>query len=179
MGILGRIDRFCEVFERTVVSYSILVMALVSICNVISRNLFQFSLTYAEEVSQFTIIWVTFIGTSYAARKGVHIRMSAIYDVLGQRTKKIMMLIMTAGTSFLMFVLCYYSYRYTTRIFISGSMSPALRFPMYLVIMWVPLGLGMTGIQYGIAFLKNLTRPEIFVSPSLIDGQEETDQFMV
>lgn len=179
MGILGRIDRFCEVFERTVVSYSIIVMALVSICNVISRNLFQYSLTYAEEVSQFTIIWVTFIGTSYAARKGVHIRMSAIYDVLGQRSKKVMMLIMTAGTSFLMFALCYYSYRYTARIFTSGSMSPALRFPMYLVVMWVPLGLGMTGIQYGITFLKNLTKPEIYISPSLIDGQEETDQFMV
>ncbi len=179
MGILGRIDRFCEVFERTVVSYSIIVMALVSICNVISRNLFQHSLTYAEEVSQFTIIWVTFIGTSYAARKGVHIRMSAIYDVLGHRAKKVMMLAMTAGTSFLMFAMCYYSYRYTGRIFTSGSMSPALRFPMYLVVMWVPLGLAMTGIQYGITFLKNLTRPEIYISPSLIDGQEETDQFMV
>lgn len=179
MGILKRLDYFCEVFEKTVVSYSIIIMALVSIVNVISRNLFQYSLTYAEEISQFTIIWVTFIGASYAARKGVHIRMSAIYDILGNRSKKIMMLIMTAGTSFLMFTLCYYSCRYTGKIFTSQSMSPALRFPMYLVVMWVPLGMGMTGLQYAITFLKNLTRPEIYISPSLIDGQEETDEFMV
>lgn len=179
MNLLTKINRFFEIFERNVVAYSIIVMALVSIGNVISRNLFQHSWTYAEEVSQFTIIWVTFIGASYAARKGVHIRMSAIYDVMPETMRKIMMLIMTAGTAFLMFILCYYSSRYTMKLFISGRMSPALRFPLYLVIMWVPLGFFMTGLQYALTFIKNLRNSEIYVAPNVVDGESETDEFMV
>ncbi len=80
MKYFSLLDTLCERFERFAVSWSIIVMAFVAIANVLSRNLLNHSFTWAEEVTQFTIVWVTFVGMSHAARNGAHIRMSALSD---------------------------------------------------------------------------------------------------
>lgn len=148
-------------------------MAGLSIANVISRNVFQSSLIYAEELSHFLVVLVTFLGTSYAARIGSHIRMAAVYDSIGIRGRKVMMCIVALVTGLIMLRLTWLGYSYVGNMYRMNRLSPALQVPMYLFYMWVPLGFFLTGLQYLTTFYLNLTRREIFISPELVDDMLE------
>lgn len=148
-------------------------MAVVAIANVVGRNLFGHSFSWAEEVTQFSIIWVTFIGASYAARMGAHIRMTALFDILSPGLRKALMIIITLSTAGLMFFLAWYGFKYTMNLYTIKRHTLGLQIPLYLIIMWVPLGFILTGIQYLQTGILNLVKKEIYISPVLVEGLEE------
>jgi TRAP-type C4-dicarboxylate transport system permease small subunit len=174
--ILSGIDRGIARFEAFILAYGILLMAANSIINLIGRTFLGQSLYFAEELNQFLIVLVTFVGMGYAARKGRHIRMSALYDQLGETGKKLLMILICATTAFIMFLLAYYSYGYVARIHMLGKVTPALQLPLYLTYIWVPIGFIVTGIQYFLAVLKNLREREVYLSYEHIDSYEDADQ---
>jgi C4-dicarboxylate transporter DctQ subunit len=51
---------------------------------------------------------------------------------------------------------------------------PALGIPVYISYLWVPIGLGVTGIQYALTFLKNLQEKDIYLSTNL--REEDTQE---
>jgi TRAP-type C4-dicarboxylate transport system permease small subunit len=79
MAALTAIDRGIEIFEKYVLSYGVMIMAVVTIANVFGRNVFQQSLYFAEEMNQFLIVLITWVGLGYASRKGRHIRMVPVW----------------------------------------------------------------------------------------------------
>lgn len=171
--IVATLNGLIERFERFAVSWSIIIMASVSIINVIGRNVFQHSFTWAEEVTQFAIVWVTFIGISYAARLGAHIRMTALFDILSLKGRKILMIIISAGTAALMFFLAWYAYKYTMNLFTIQRRTLGLGIPLYLIIMWVPIGFFSAGLQYVQTLFMNLVSKDVYISPTLKDEEEE------
>jgi len=88
---LAFIDEVIARFEAVVLAVGVLIMATVSVANVIGRFIFGESLFFTEELNQFLIVLITFVGLGYAARKGRHIRMSAIYDSLPDIWRKVLM----------------------------------------------------------------------------------------
>lgn len=172
---LGIVDRFIARIEAFVLAYGIILMAVNSIANVIGRVLLNQSLYFSEEVGQFLIVLVTFVGIGYGARRGRHIRMSALYDQFDEPVQKVMMIVVCAVTSILMFVLSYYSVIYVERLHMLGSVTPALQFPLYLTYIWVPIGFAVTGVQYALTVVKNLRHPEVYVSYEELDAYDELD----
>lgn len=156
--------RLIQRVEEWILASCILGLAAVTILNVFCRAVLNSSLTFAEELAQFFLIFVTFIGIGYAASKGRHIRMSALYDQLGQRARKVLMVVITSSTSALLFLLAYYSIRYVATVAHLETVSPALQVPFYLVYCAAPIGLLLGGIQYGLALVRNLTETEVYLS---------------
>jgi C4-dicarboxylate transporter, DctQ subunit len=173
MRILAAIDNGIARFEAFVLAFGVLLMAANSIANVIGRFVFARSLYFSEELNQFLIVLVTFVGLGYAARKGRHIRMSAVYDQLSDRQRKAMMILIAGVTAVAMFVLAYYSFLYVVRVATLGKVTPSLQIPLYLTYFWVPLGFIITGIQYLMTVVKNLQSDDIYISYEQIDTYEE------
>ncbi len=161
---LNRINGAISKFEEFVVAYGTITLAILTISNVLSRNLFHQSLYFVEEVNEFLIVFITFLGTSYAARKGRHIRMSAIFDIVGDRVKKIMISITSLFSSLILFWLSYITLMYIRNLYMTGRVSPLLTIPLYLVWFWAPLGLFLTALQYALTFIKNLLEDDIWIS---------------
>ncbi|MDK2846632.1 MAG: C4-dicarboxylate transporter, DctQ subunit [Synergistales bacterium] len=164
MKLLHLLNEVLRKLEEWIIAYSIILMAIILIANVLARNLLNTSLNFAEEVSQFLTIFVTFFGTSYAARRARHIRMSLLYDIFGEKGQKILVLIGSMGTAVLMFYLSYLSYRYVARVAALNRVSPILQFPLYIVWSAIPIGCFLTGIQYLLTFIKNITVKETWLS---------------
>lgn len=173
MRILAAIDHGIARFEAFVLAFGVLIMATNSIANVVGRFLFSQSIYFTEELNQFLIVLVTFVGLGYAARKGRHIRMSAVYDQLNDRQRKALMILIAAVTAAVMFVLAYYSYVYVARVAKLGKVTPSLQVPLYLTYFWVPLGFVITGIQYVMTVVKNLQSDDIYISYEQVDTYEE------
>lgn len=173
--ILNLVDRTLETFERYVLGYGIILMALNTIANVFGRNLLGQSIYFSEELNQFLIVLVTWVGLGYASRKGRHIRMSAVYDQLGHGPQKALMIVMAAVTGCVMLALAYYSMIYIGGLIDRGTVTPALRVPLWITYLWVPIGFVITGIQYLLTVVRNLRAHEVYISYSEVDAYDEGD----
>lgn len=172
---LGVIDKGVAMFEAAVLTVGILAMAANSVANVIGRFIFGQSLYFSEELNQFLVILVTFAGVGFAARHGRHIRMSAIYDELPDKLRKAMMVVIALITGAIMFLLAWYSLEYVYSVYGTGRIAPVTQIPIYLTLIWLPLGFVITGIQYVLTALVNLTRPDVYLSVTVVDSYEDTE----
>lgn len=164
--------------EAVLLATGILLMAVNSVANVIGRTLLNSSIYFSEELNQFLIVLVTFVGLGYAARQGRHIRMSAVYDQLSHRYRKALMIAIAGVTSVIMFLLAGYAVGYVDRVATGGKVTPSLRVPLYLTYLWVPLGFAITGIQYALTVARNLSTEDIHISFSHVDTYENPEQHM-
>lgn len=169
-NIFNSISSFTESIEKFVVFFSILLMMVNSTANAIGRYVFGKSLFFSEELNQFLIVAVTFIGFAYAVRKGRNIRMTAVYDSLGYAAKKTISTVISITTGLLMFYLAYKAIFYVIEIKELNRLSPALQFPVYIIYSIIPVGLSIAGLQYLIAFFMNITHKEIYLSHEVIDS---------
>jgi TRAP-type C4-dicarboxylate transport system permease small subunit len=164
MQMLKKINQFFCRIEEFTLSYGVILLTIITVGNVVSRKVFNHSWSFAEEISQFILVIVTFMGVGYAARKSRHIRMTAVYEMMPEKVKKALMLFISLTTTLLFLYLAWHAWGYTERVISSARVTPVLRVPFYLVIMWVPIGMFMGAVQYGLTFLKNLTHQGIWLS---------------
>lgn len=171
--LIDGIDKGIAALERAIMAIGVILMAVNTIANVISRFVFNHSIIFAEELNSIFILLVTFAGIGYAARHGRHIRMSAISDALPQRARKLLMLLISAVTAVLLLVLAWYAVQYIMSMYSKGRVYPALGIPVYISYLWVPIGLFVTGIQYALTFIKNLQEREIYLSTDLCEADAQ------
>ncbi|WP_394166311.1 TRAP transporter small permease [Neptunomonas phycophila] len=174
LGVLGWLDLWIGRVEAFMLGAGVLLMATNTVANVVGRFVFQHSLFFTEEVNRILIVLITFAGLSYAARHGRHIRMSALYDALPQSWRKVLMIIMCLVTALVMSALAYFSTRYILSIAGSGRVLPALQVPVYWIYIWVPIGLGVTAIQYAMTAWQNLLSGDIYLSTDVKEAHADT-----
>lgn len=170
---LDFIDHKIAKLEEFIMAIGVILMAVNTIANVISRFIFNHSIIFAEELNSTFILLVTFAGVGYAARHGRHIRMSAIYDAMSFKIRKILMTIIVAVTAIFMLLLAYYAVQYVYQVYSKGRVMPALGVPVYITYLWVPVGFFITGIQYALTAVKNVREKDIYLSTNLLESQSQ------
>jgi len=170
---LGRIIGLgVDWFEVTVLSLGVAALAVLLIANVFARSFFQ-SIYYADEVSKFLIILVSFVGISYAARKARHIRMGAFLDMMPPKLEKTFIFVISAINATVMFIMAYYGYLYMAQMKLMGQMTSALQVPYWTFMIIVPIGFASAGIQYVRTIIKNIIEKDVWLSPEQQSEYEE------
>ncbi|MCT7654479.1 TRAP transporter small permease [Oceanimonas sp. NS1] len=172
--LLKSLDRLTEKAEALILAGAILIMAVNTIANVFGRYVFSQSLYFTEELNEFLIVAITFVGLGYITRKGRHIRMSAIYDVMPPLARKATMIVIALCSAIIMFLLAWYAYGYIDRLAARGRVTPALQIPLYLTYIWVVAGLVLAGLQYVLTIIKNLSHnSQVYLSLTVIDEYQD------
>lgn len=174
-GILGLIDTAISKLEAVILAMGVLLMALNTVTNVVARFVFGNSIMFSGEINRILIVMITFAGIGYAARHGRHIRMSAIYDALPVGGRKVLMIFIALFTSLVMFFLLYYSILYIIDLQSKGRVLPSLGLPIWIIYLWVPMGFLITGIQYLLTAVKNVTSKDVYLSTGVVDGYKDTE----
>ena len=159
-------------FEVSILSLGVFLLAVLLIANVVARNFFR-SIHYAEEVSMVLVLFITFVGVSYAVRKARHIRMGAIFDAMNPRVQKIMLFIIAGYSAAVMFLMAYYSYEYMMTALVTMQVTPSLRLPYWTTVVIVVIGFASAGIQYIRTIVKNITEKDVWLSPEQQSEYEE------
>jgi len=173
--ILTGIDRGTEFIETAVLGSGVLLMAVLLISNVITRNFFGFSVRGVFELTQILIVVVTFIGLGYGFRKARHISMSALYDQLSGTARKAALVATMIITGGLMFYLAYIGIDYVQSAYNRGSRTSSYGIPWWTVYIVAPLGFTLAGIQLWLAAFRNLTTEGIFRSFTEREQYDESD----
>lgn len=174
--MFNKIENAVNFIEEWVISLSVIFMSILLIISVIMRVLFNHSLTFSEEIGQLTMIIVTFFGLGYCVRKNRHINMSIVYDAVGNKTKKVMMLLISVVSTLVMTWLFILSVQYLINVYTLGKLSPALRIPMFLFYLSVPIGFLFAAIEYFRTLYTNIkNKDEIFLSCDIKQGENTED----
>ncbi|WP_170395232.1 TRAP transporter small permease [Ruegeria arenilitoris] len=176
-GLLGKIDAVIGRIEIWILGWGVTLMAVNTIANVFGRYVFNQSIYFSEELNEFLIVIVTFMGLGYATRKGIHIRMSAIYDALPVKLRKGLMVVIATTTAIVMGVLAWYAFEYVQKVASRGRITPALQLPLYLTYVWVVIGLALASFQYLLTAIRNLNfaGEDVYVSYLEIDSYEDPE----
>lgn len=129
--LLAKINMVLEKIEEVILSIGVGVLAVVLIVNVIARK--SGTLIYfIDKLAMFLVIWITFIGLSYASRKGRHIRMAAIFDLSSARIQRISIFVTSTISAIVMFYLTYISINYVYTTYRWQQTTSNLRMPYWI-----------------------------------------------
>lgn len=159
---LSAFDTALGAIERWILIVGILGMALLMSTHVVSSLLFRSGIPGTYEVTEMLIVVITFIGVSYAARHARHISMSAIYEQLGGRARKALLIVICFGSAALMFYFAWKSLGYVMDIHDRGRQSSSLQIPLWTVYTALPVGFTLAGVQYILTAVRNMLSRDIY-----------------
>ena len=84
----GKFETWFLFFNRALVIAMMTVMVTLVFTNVVTRYVFGFSVTWAEEFSQYLMVWIAFIAGGLALREGRHVAVEMLQDMLSPRSKR-------------------------------------------------------------------------------------------
>jgi TRAP-type C4-dicarboxylate transport system permease small subunit len=101
--------------------------------------------------------------------------MAAFYDQLHGRARKVVWMTITAGTSLLLLVFAWLALRYVLDVRSLGTVTPALRAPVWIGYAVVPVGLALGAIEYALAAWRNVTLDGVHASVELEEDDLRED----
>lgn len=149
------LNTLLSALEKSILIIAIFILALVSIGNVIARNVGE-SLTFADEIAQVMLVVIAFVGLGYGVREGRHIRVSALHDELPPFARKVLLMVVSFSTCILLSLLGFYAVDYIQTLYSSGRVLPSLQIPIYAVYAIVPIGFFIAAAQFFLAGVRNL-----------------------
>jgi C4-dicarboxylate transporter DctQ subunit len=168
------LSRILDATEVTVLCTAISLLAIFIIVNVFARFLHK-SIYFVEELSQFLIILITFVGASYATRRARHIRMGAFLDLMPDWLEKIFIVFISSVSALVMLAMSRHAWNYMMEVKAMEQTTSALRAPYWIFLIIIPVGFFASGIQCLRTVVKNFREKEVWLSA---DQQSEYEELL-
>lgn len=137
-GAVTRILRRLDAAIEAVAALLMGAMSLVVFLGVVYRYVLVSPLPWIEEVARLCLVWVSFLGTYLAMRRGQHIAVDILHARLGGGARRAADALGLALLAAFLLVLAWYGTRYA-RAFMAAS-SPYLGLPTGLTYFALPVG---------------------------------------
>ena len=133
-----RVVDWLNVLMRWFLATLLLVMVVLISWQVFARFVVGDSLTFSEEVSRFTMVWLVVVGAAYAAKNGRLMKVDIVEHVLKGRAKTTVMMI--AGIMSIAFYLMLVLFGFFIVNAVSYQSTPATEISMSIPMAAVPVG---------------------------------------
>lgn len=138
---MSRIERAFVTLNGAVLVLGLAAMTVIVGWNVAGRYLTGNSLTWADEVARYSMIWLTFLGSGLALRHGAHAAITNAQDALPGRGQRILRLVILATLFAFFGFMVWVGIDYMNRMAIQKS--AALRVPMKWIYAAMPAGFAL------------------------------------
>jgi len=172
---LAVLDSATGHIEAFLLAGAVLFLSGLLIVHVLGRQLLGAGVPGQVELTQMTLVIMTFAGLGYGVRRARHISMSAVYDQLRGVVRKGLLVGISVLTGALMFYLAWHAWDYTSTMMSRGRVSSALGIPLWIPYMMAPIGLAMAGVQYWLTAFRNLVSSDIYRSFTELERYENPD----
>jgi C4-dicarboxylate transporter, DctQ subunit len=148
-------------------------LLLVGLCIVLmeigTRSLAAGSFLWSEEVSRYTLIWLTYLGAAAAVRSNSHIRVTAFSALLPRPAQRWLELVILALCLFFTVYVAYWGIRFAQGSAMLGLMSSDsnLVIPIWVFHTIVPIGFGLMSIR----LVERMVRILIDRETAILDGE--------
>jgi TRAP-type transport system small permease protein len=134
----SRFERYLVATNRAIIFLMMAVMTTLVFGNVVARYVFNFSIIWAEEVSQYLMIWIAYLGAGLALREGRHVAVEMLQDrlprMLGRRVR------MAVGGLVLVFLGLVTMLGFQFVVFVWNQETPVLNISLGIPSLAIPVG---------------------------------------
>lgn len=133
---------------------AILLFIMLSVCaEIILRYFFNSPLIWVIEISEYGLLYITFLGTAWVLRREAHISVDIFIKLFGSKGRNSLRIFCAIAGIFVCFIFVCYGASVVWEYYFSGSARPtSLEIPTYLVLWVIPYG----GMLLLLQFLRNL-----------------------
>lgn len=160
-GLLRLLDRIENVMAAA--AMLLLVAVTVSVClEVFMRYVLNSPLTWVVELSEYALLYICFLGASWALRNGTHIRIDIFLSAFSQRWRQrfgVLSSLLGLGISLILVI---WGVIATWEKFQSGAYkATVVEFPGWIVVAIIPLGSFVLGLRFLRNFVEYATGKKI------------------
>lgn len=160
--MLRKLSGVLDTMVSYIIGLALLVTTLIMCFNVFTRYLLGFSLVFAEELTTYTIIWATFLGSGLCVQRGIHVSVDAFVQLLPARLRRAHAIMANLVGLAFSGILLKLGLELSSRVAASGQLSPAMMVPVVIAYIAIPLGAFYMCFSYiekiiGIAFTPHPT----------------------
>ncbi len=146
-------NAICTFIERGCSYLVILLMAaivLIVSLGVFFRFVLNNSLSWTEEIAKYLLVWLSFIGSATALRKGTHIGITILSDTFKGKVKNIAEIFVSAAILTASYYLMYYGWRFAVNAKIQTAAT------IDLSLFWVMVCVPVSGVLMALFILGPL-----------------------
>lgn len=125
--------------ERWLAALALVIIALISLGNVITRYITGGSLAFTEELSVFLLVVLTFAGAAVALRRNGHIRIGMLERALPPGPRRALVLLQGLCGVLLLGLIVWFGAKLAWQEYRWETTSPGLGLPQWWYIVWLPL----------------------------------------
>ena len=136
----GRLDAALSFVEVAFVGAAMAFCSLLLFANVALRYIFLAPISWAEEITIYTIVWVVFIGASVIVRMRGHLAIDLLPRAIPRQSQVVLSGAVLVLCLLFFATFTYFSSVHTLRVFDTGQVTPNLQAPMWLAYLAMPCG---------------------------------------
>lgn len=141
-GAVSAVDRAVLAANRGLMIVAFALMTVLVFAGVALRYLTNENLVWAEELSRYLMIWLTFLGIGPVLRLGGHVAVDSLHAYLPRPAAIAMRALITALIALFAVYLIYAGWLYVSRTWLQTT--PVLLIPFAWVAAAVPVGFALT-----------------------------------
>lgn len=126
--------------ENYVMSAGLTIMTFITVINVISRKFLGLSMSFLEEITTAMFLLITLLGAAVAAKKGSHLGLSALTDLLPKKLQKYVVLFTWLTSVVFSVLLIKFGIDMVQSEIRMGITTPSLGWPEAIFGSFVPIG---------------------------------------
>jgi C4-dicarboxylate transporter DctQ subunit len=140
------VDRFCRFNQKVMLGGKILVGTIMTsvvfllFVNVVLRYVFNYAISWAEEVTRYTLLWTVFVGAGVVSREGAHVSMEAFFNMWPEKLQRIGLLAINAFCILTLIIIFFLGFGIVRMVAETGQVSEAAYIPMWLIYGAFPVG---------------------------------------
>ncbi len=120
-------------------------MSCIVFANVALRYTTNLSITWAEEVARYMMVWMTFLGAGLTLRYGGHVAISNLMDALSPKAQRVLRAVIVVCLFIFFAVMIWVGYNYAMRM--RFQLTPATRIPFSYVYAAIPVGFFLMAVH--------------------------------
>lgn len=132
--------KFYNKLEEILLAISLLIMVGVNFLNVVSRYFIHASISFTEEILIMLLIWNTMLASALAFKYKAHLGLSVLTDLFPQKFQKIVVLISSVASIFLVGTLFRFGIKMLENQFKFDVRTPVLGMHESVISLAIPVG---------------------------------------
>lgn len=138
---MGRAEAWLVRANQALIIGLMAVMAVLVFVNVVTRYVFNHSIIWVEELTQYQMIWITYLGAGLALREGRHVAVDTLQDLLPETPRRLLRTLVAAAIA--LFMLAVTVLGVQIAMFTWNQETPVMNVPAGLPYLGVPIGAAM------------------------------------
>lgn len=125
--------------ERALATLALILIAVISLANVVVRYVTNISFAFTEEISVFLLVVLTFAGASMALRRNGHIRIGLLERALPRGPRRVLIMVQSLAVAIVLGLITWFGTKLAWNEYHWQSLSPGLGVPEWWYLVWLPV----------------------------------------